>query len=407
MSTSIVSDSGVAESVPSAGPSANSTQAECPSTPSNTSPNSSSANFSEISRGVLGLSDSSQTSSQAEKVSTEVEDDRWNSGVPSSGNQDSTDAGSSANSAMVHPSLEETGSHVSNFKQLKDQIPTLDSYKPTPASPVSMNTSPSPNHDGSHRRFTVGPPNATPYEEENIESTSDMVLSQKPEMVLTGDVKEDKKKIQNLESKMREYLKKINDLERRLASVTREKEEKERELIQAKEKIEKLEVEGAKATNAMQQRYEEEIKDLKKKIANTEKEKADQKEKYCKEIEELNAQLKEQQKTHYEKYIELMNDRHELDINVQKMKIREEKLRRELSDTKLEAAQLQHKLDRQASVKEMEVLRNQSSEALKQKDAEMKKREDEIRVLKQQISEMSTSSISSQGSYGDSKGDDQ
>ena len=386
---SSVSDSGVPESVPSS----STVQAESPGSSPSASPSIGSlGQFTAIDKGVLGYSDSSQTSSATEKVSTEVEDDKWNPAAPTSTSQTPRDMNLPAESAMAHPN-QESGSRLegkaSQNQTWKDQVPTLDSYSPTPAPPVSMEAPSSPAQNGDQASFTVGPPNAVPLEEENVESSSDMVV-QKPEMLLTGDAKEDKRKIQNLEAKLRDTEAKVEQLKKELAAIVKEKEEGQKKLEQAEEEIKRMETENAQASAAMQQKHEEEIKALKKILASTEKEKSDQQAKYCKKIEDLNAQLKQLEKKHNNEKFLLIKDKHELELKVERMNTNEERLKRELAEANTKVAKLQCELKCQKHAKEVEVLRTQSANALAEKDSQhasaLAEKDSQIEELKRQLS---------------------
>ena len=377
---SLVNDSGVPESVTSA----STVQTESPgSSPSESPTLNSLGQFTEIGKGVLFLSDSSQASSQTEKASAEAEDVRWNSAVSSSTAQNTLDVNLPAKSAMVHPNQESRSRlecEASKKQPWKSQVPTLDSYAPAPDPPVSMGVPPSPPRERDQTSFTVGPPNAVPLEEENVESSSDIVV-QKPEMVLTGDAKEDKRKIQTLEAKLRDTEAKVEKLKKELADTIEEKKEGQRELAEAKEKIKQMEAKSAEASAAMQRKHEEEIKALKERLANTEKEKSDQQAEYCKRIGDLNAQLKQLEKEHCNEKLRLVEDKYQLELKVERMNTNEERLKRELSDAKLEAVELRCKLmcreQGEAHAKDIAVLRTQSANALAEKETQLQQQASE------------------------------
>ena len=388
---SSVSDSGVPESVPSA----STVQVESPGSSPSASPSMGPlGQFTEIDKGVLCFSDSSQTSSATEKVSTEVEDAKWNPAAPSSSGQTPRDVNLPAKSAMAHPN-QESGSRfedkASQNQTWKDQVPTLDSFSPAPVPPVSMEAPSSPAQNGDQASFTVGPPNAVPLEEENAESSSDMVV-QKPEMLLTGDAKEDKRKIQNLEARLRDTEAKVKKLKEELAVTVKEKEEGQKKLEQAEEKIQRMETESA----AKQRNHEEEIRALKERLASTEKEKSDQQAEYNKKVEDLNAQLKQLEKEHSNEKFRLMEEKYQLQLKVSGMNTNEERLRRELADANTEVVKLQCKLkcqeQNEAHEKEVAVLRTQSANALAEKDSQLQQQASEIEELKRQLSSQTPAS---------------
>lgn len=391
---SLASDSGVATST-------NTTLAEPASSPPETATGAGESQdaraFDKISKGILGLSNSSQT----ESASADAEDGKWTSSVSSSNTQQpSSDVSLSANSTATVDADQESSSLVKEPAPLpgawKNEVPTLDSYQSARASPTLSQTI-KDSEEGA--QFTVGPPNAVPYEEEDVESTSEMIVQQ-PEMPLTGDAKKDRNKIMNLETRLRDALAKVESLKKELEMSRKEKEESERQLKEAKEKIKRLKTEGALANAAVEKKYEDEIADLKKKIADLEKEKSEQKAEYCKQIEILRAQLKDQEKSRYEEVIQLMCDKHALEIKVEKMNTNEEKLNRKLSEAKLEAANLRYQLEQRENTekfeKEIAVLRSESADALK-------KKEDEIEELRRQISQNSLPLDSSQSPGAENK----
>lgn len=400
---STVSDSGVIESDASV----STTKANPSNAPTDEGP--SSGTFSEISKGVLCLSDSSQPSSQTERASTDVEDGKWPSSMSSSDSQQRHED----NSATTVHSNQASGSFAGGKHSLKlninqptswkNEVPTLDTYQSIQASPpLSMSSNGATNQEGKEVTFTVGQPDTVPLEEESVESSSAMIVH-KSEPPLTGDPKEDKEKIINLEAKLRDTQAKVEDLKKQLEETVREKEQYKRQLEQANETLKRVKAEGAYASSDMQQKHEREIENLRKKLADSEKQKSDQQEEYCKQIRQLEVQLKEQDRKHHAEILQLVNDKHELALKVERMNTNEERLKRELCEARLEAKELQSKLDKQESEKEINVLRSKSEQALQQKDDELQKKDDELqkkddelRKLRQQLS--SQASLSSQSS---------
>lgn len=367
---STVIDSGLAE----ADASASTTNAN-PSGPANQE--SGSASFSEISKGVLYLSDSS---SQTEKASIEVEDSRWPSSVSSSSTQQHKDDNSTAHSdSTPDSSTNNLRLLESNANQTawKDGVPTLDAFESVRASPNPSATV-STERDNDGVAFAVGPPDTVPHEEENVESSSAMIV-QKPELPITGDQKEDKTKIIRLEAKLRDTQAKVEQLKKELDTAIEKKKQCERQLEKANEKIRWLEDEGARASSAMQEKYERQIADLKRQLADKEKENCDERAKLCKKIEDLQDLLKEVERKRNSEVISLLKEKHQLDLKVKDMETNEERLKRELSEANLEATKLQSKLDKQESQKEIALLRSESESALQ-------KKEEEIRALRQQLS---------------------
>ena len=191
----------------------------------------------------------------------------------------------------------------------KNEVPTLDTYQSVQASPpLSISSNGATNQDAKEATFTVGPPDTVPHEEESVESSSAMIVH-KSEPPLTGDPKEDKVKIINLEAKLRDTQAKVEELKKQLEETVREKEHYRRQLEQANKKLEMVE---ADTRSGMQQKYEMEIEDLKKKLAESEKQKCDQRAEYCKQIETLQAQLKELDRKQYEEILQLIKDKHVL-----------------------------------------------------------------------------------------------
>ena len=400
---SLASDSGVATST-------NTTLAEPASSPPETATRAGESQgaraFDEISKGVLGLSSSSQT----ESASADAEDGKWTPSVSLSNTQQSPqDVSLSTDSTTTVGADQESSSLLKEPTPppgaWKDQVPTLDSYQSTQASPTLSQTI-KDSEGRTQSTFTVGPPDAVPYEEENVESTSEMIVQQ-PEMPLTGDAKKDRNKMINLETRLRDALAKIESLKKELETSRKEKEESERQLKEAKEKIERLKSEGEVASAAMKKQYEDEIADLKKKIADSEKEKSELKAEYCKQIKLLQDQLKDQEKSHYEEVIQLMGDKHKLELKVEKMNTNEEKLKRQLSEANLEAANLKYELGQRESTekfeREMVILRSESAGALKKKEDALKKRDDIIEELRRQISQNSLKLDSSQDPGAENK----
>ena len=399
---SAVSDSGVVE----ADASVSTTNANPSNSPTNEEPRS--GTFSEISKGVLCLSDSSRSSSQTERASTDVEDGRWPSSTSSSDIRQ-PQVGTSA--AAVH-SNQTSGSSIGlhslklNFNQQpswKNEVPTLDTYQAVHASPPLSSSGPM-DQDDKETTFTVGPPDTVPHEEESVESSSAMIVN-KSEPPLTGDPKEDKVKIINLEAKLRDTQAKVEKLKKQLEETAREKEQYRRLLEEANKNLERVK---ADTSSDMQQKYEMEIEDLKKKLADSEKQKSDQKAEYCKQIEDLRTQLKEQDKKHHAEFLQLLKDKHELELKVERMNTNEERLKRELSEANLEATKLKYKLDKQECLQEMTVLRSKSEQALQHKDDELQKKDNELQEkdaelckLRQQLS--SQASLSSQSSGPEDK----
>lgn len=366
-------DSGMSASVTSVV--AGATPEEPSSSPSNESQGS--RTFSEISKGVWYLSDSSQT--EKASASNETEEEKWASSVSPNNDQPSLDVNPRANLAMVNPDQDSDLHHLLQFGKgeehsWKNQIPTLDSYPSAMQASTSPVDKPTSEYD-SPPSFTVGPPAAVPREEENVDSSSDIVV-QKPDMKITGDVKKDRDKVLHLESELRKSQANIFKLEKKLEATTKEKEETQKELKEAKENIKKIKAASAIETAAMKEKYEAKIAGLKSKLASVEKENSDLKEEYCKQIQDLHKQLNEQEQQHLKKVIELKDDKHVLELKVKEMKINEERLKRELSEANLEAARLQNALER-----------TRNAETLR-------KRDDEICELKRLLSQVSMRSDS-------------
>ena len=197
------------------------------------------------------------------------------------------------------------------------------------------------------------------------------------------------KRILILEAKLQEYSRKINDMERQLkwekADHQRVLEDKHARNLEEQSLLMKYyEAEQI----IMQQNYEEEIKNLKESIEN-----ADIRTNMC--LMEID-HLKEQAKIHTQKGMELKQEKHALEIKIQKLNKSRETLKRELSDVKLEAIRLKHELHlhHREHGREMEILRKQSSKALEEKEAEVKRKNlenEELRWLLSQTYEESTS----------------
>ena len=362
----------------------------------------SSVNFSKISEGVFYLSDSS---SQTEKASTEVEDSRWPSSVSSSSTQQPQDGNSTATvhsdpiSGSSANNLRFLSSNVNQPSSWKNEVPKLDTFESVQASPP-QSASVSGSQSVNQASFSVGTPDAYPYEEENVEGSSAMILHNMPEQPLTGDPKEDRARIISLEAKLRDNEAKIDMLNKQLAKTVKEREHYKRQLELANVKIKEIEDEGVRAS-ALQKEQEEKIAELKKRIAESEKNRSDEKDKYCKEIDKLREQLKEEQSQHHKKVLGLVEDKHALELKVEKMNTNEERLKRELNEAKLESVQLKLTLGTQ----EMSDLRTKSSEALTKKDGEIKQKDDQIRELQRLLSEASMRSYSSQSSGAENKDD--
>ena len=361
-------DSGVSASVTSVA--AGATPEEPSRSPSTESQGS--RTFSEISKGVLYLSDSSQT----EKASTsnETEEEKWDSSVSLNSGQQSLDVNLRANSAMANPDQDSDSHHLLQFRKEEEQswknrIPTLDSY-PSAMQASTPSIDEPTSEDNDPPSFTVGPPDAVPHEEENVDGSSDIVV-QKPDMKITGDAKKDREKVLHLESKLREVQAKIFNLEKELEATIKEKEETQKELKEAKENIKKVKAASVIEKAAMKENYEAKIAGLKSKLASVEKEKSDQREKYCKQIQVLKSQLNEREQQHLKKVIELKDDKHALELKVQKMETNEGRLKRELCEA------------------------NQT----------IRKRDDEIRELKRLLSQVSMRSDSSQSAGVECKDD--
>ena len=279
----------------------------------------------------------------------------------------------------------------------KDQIPTLDPYQPALASPPSPSNRPdstTTNEAGSHASFSVGQPDFLPLEEENVESSSAMTVVTMP---IIGDAKKDKM-ILSLQTRLRTTQAEVNRLSRELVLMKEKKERGEKDLTEAKKRIKDVKTKGEKASAEMQKEYEAKIAVLEVRLANVEQEKNVQKVELCKQIQELRNQLKEQNSKHYERIIQLKDEKHELELTVEKMKTNEKELEKQLLVAKLEAINLQSQLDCQKHNEELNVLRNESADALQKQVAENEK-------LKRLLSQMSMGSNSSQGSGTEGKGE--
>ena len=222
-----------------------------------------------------------------------------------------------------------------------------------------------------------------------------MTLPQKSDVLLTSDAKKDKKK--TLEAKLQECLRKINSIDRQQSVEVEERKQKERELNTLK--VKKVE-EAEHIISAMK---EEEINFLEK-IVNAEKENAYQEEQYHKVIKTLCDKLEEHQRIHFEKYVQLVKKIHTLNIEIDNMNAHEEKLKRELSETRQELARIKEIVDYHEHKREIVALHKQSSVVLEKDDAQIKKTDKNVEQL---LSPPTGEPTSSQASDADSKGDDQ
>ena len=412
--TGVVGDSGLAESLI---PSTSSTAHNDSSPPPRQDQGARA--FSKIGDSVLYLKDSSKDSNQTEKESANAEDGKWESGVQPSNSKEHGSVNLTANSTMVCADQETSTNHHSqeNVSELawRDQIPTLDSFQPVPAPPPSMNESPNPESDDVS--FTVGEPDAVPFEEQDTSSSSAMIL-QKPELPLTGDAKEDKQKILKLTADLRKSEAKQESLKKELEATLKEREEDKKRLQKAEEKLRRVQEENTLQLEAMQEKYKDEINTLKAKLADSEKQKSDQKEEYCKQIEALCAKLDKEKKKHQQEVVGLITEKFKLELKVEKMNTNEERLKRELSEANLNAERLRRELDqrklKEVHQNEIAVLRSASAATIAEKDAQLEQQKTQLEekdaqiqqhnaTIDRLISQNSVGSNSSQGSSADSK----
>ena len=251
----------------------------------------------------------------------------------------------------------------------------------------------------------------------NVGSTSDIVLPQISDVLLTGHTKEDnckslipavkqsrkltitERQLRELEETntkvealnikqaeeikttvaIQEYSRKLNDMERQLELAVKERQEEGRKFEKMVKTLKDKEAEGAKRIEYLQQR-----------IADTEQELKDQAVYYRKKIEILHVQLKEQQQVHLEQCLMHMEEKHALIIKVERMQTIAEMLERELNDAKMEVLRSKHVLEHEWKI---EALHKQSSE----KEAEMKKKDIEIQELQKRFRWESSSKDSGYG----------
>lgn len=351
----------------------------------------SSLSVSKISDGVVYYSDSSHASGCTDKASTGLDTERWSSSVPAvptSASQQSHDVNLEVESSLIDPDQESHKDRTSRATFLPDKkakpdlvwkdhgMPTLDSYEPARASPPPVNVP--PEKDSSNASFTVGSPNTIPQEEEDVESSSTLLV-QKPEPLLTGD---DQKKNKHLEAQLRNARAKAKELEKKLASSERKTQETEEKLRQANEEIKRLTTEKEREIESMRQENQREVDNLKTQLAAAEKKTCDQEAKYCEQIRELDQKLVDQEAKYNKDVLKLTQEKCKLEVEVANMKTEEQSLKRQLSETKLTAERLQWKLEKEAHEREREA-REQAHE---QEKKELKqKREEREWVHKQEI----------------------